>query len=553
MAAEEKPKESYALRIDTAFDADALRAKLKEWEPWGHRIDFSNGVSTAEFKRRTPFGVNPLLKFATAAKRIPFEQLGGGALLDIGCNAGYNSIHCAAKYQMQAVGIDIAPRHIKVSRFLSELARVQAEYLLDSAEVFARPEAFDVILHFGTLYHLRNPLLSLSKAYENLRPGGWLALETQVYDDPKDDRICYFMHMHNNDPTNYWALSMPVLKNCLRLTGFEGIEELLRARPPRLGKHMSRVILVARKPDSEGRPNRATGSASAPAREPDTAPARHSRCEGVIAVVGLARSGTTLLAAMLSAHPDIHMVFEPWNANKKKNPRPTDVGVKEFISAFKVDMTGKRILGIKETAQRDYLDGVGNVLSDAPAGMLAIPIWVYRNPLHIYLSHLQAMKEWWGRPEQAVSLQSFDRWAASSVRRMCWLLDMLLSFQGVCISYEAMVSNPEDTMRRLMRTLGLPLADDVLNYHIKRNRTKPCGDRHVRNSHEPASTRSIERRERELSECIAALKESKFMPVMQALRKRSEQLAEEGVIAADHELAKSLSNTLLVRDTSSAC
>ena len=64
-------------------------------------------------------------------------------------------------------------------------------------------------LHFGTLYHLPNPVLSLQTTFDNLRSGGYLALETQVYDHPQDPNICYFMHMQNNDKTNFWALSTP--------------------------------------------------------------------------------------------------------------------------------------------------------------------------------------------------------------------------------------------------------------------------------------------------------------------------------------------------------
>jgi hypothetical protein len=32
---------------------------------------------------------------------------------------------------------------------------------------------------------------------------GYLGLETQVYDHPHDPNICYFMHMQNNDRTNF--------------------------------------------------------------------------------------------------------------------------------------------------------------------------------------------------------------------------------------------------------------------------------------------------------------------------------------------------------------
>lgn len=106
------------------------------------------------------------------------------------------------------------------------------------------------MLHFGTLYHLPNPVLSLQTTFDNLRPGGYLALETQVYDRPGDPNICYFMHMQNNDPTNFWALSSSVLKKCLKLIGFQDIRELPKVvLPEGLPLHMARTILVARKPE----------------------------------------------------------------------------------------------------------------------------------------------------------------------------------------------------------------------------------------------------------------------------------------------------------------
>ena len=97
-----------------------------------------------------------------------------GKLLGVGCCADYNSIHAAVKYGVRCTGIDVVPRHIEASRFLSEIAGVNAEFLITSAETFSRSEEFDVVLHFGTLYHLPNPVLSLRASFDNLRPGGYL-------------------------------------------------------------------------------------------------------------------------------------------------------------------------------------------------------------------------------------------------------------------------------------------------------------------------------------------------------------------------------------------
>ena len=237
------------LTLHTTLGPEALSERLQLWEPWGHRIDFDNGVSTKDFKRRVPFSEQPLNKFGLVEAAIPFRDISDVRLLDIGCCAGYNSIHAAMKYGARCTGIDVVPPQIEISRFLSEIAGVNAQFFIASAETFSRPEEFDVVLHFGTLYHLPNPVLSLRTTFDNLRPGGYLALETQVYDHPEDANICYFMHMQNNDATNFWALSRSVLTKSLELVGFREVRQLKLVPTEGLAKYMARIILIARKPE----------------------------------------------------------------------------------------------------------------------------------------------------------------------------------------------------------------------------------------------------------------------------------------------------------------
>jgi RNA polymerase sigma factor (sigma-70 family) len=158
------------LTLHTTLAPEALKQKLQRWEPWRHRFDFDNGVSTRDCAKRTPFNERPLGKFALFAPGVPFAELAGGRLLDVGSNVGHNSIHAAVKYRFSTIGIDINSRHIEVSRFLAGVAGASCEFELGSAETFSRPREFDVILHFGTLYHLPNPLLSLRQSFENLKP-----------------------------------------------------------------------------------------------------------------------------------------------------------------------------------------------------------------------------------------------------------------------------------------------------------------------------------------------------------------------------------------------
>jgi SAM-dependent methyltransferase len=241
--------EQDVLTLHTSLSPDALRSKRRLWEPWSHRVDFDNGVSTRDFARRGLFSESPLRKFRRVSTIIPFDQLRGCRLLDVGCNVGHNSINAALKYEFSAVGIDVVRRYIEAASFLTVTAGVSCEFELASAETFSRPREFDVVLHFGTLYHLPNPLLSLWRSFENLKVGGYIAIETQVYDHPHDSNLCYFMYGQNNDATNFWALSTPVLRKSLELIGFTDVQEISKVVPPNRGlaQHMARIFVVARK------------------------------------------------------------------------------------------------------------------------------------------------------------------------------------------------------------------------------------------------------------------------------------------------------------------
>lgn len=72
-------------------------------------------VSQRDCPRRVPFSENPLNKFSLVAPLIPFGSLLGRRLLDIDCNAGYDSIHAVVTYGFSTVGMS--------SRSLRQIAR----------------------------------------------------------------------------------------------------------------------------------------------------------------------------------------------------------------------------------------------------------------------------------------------------------------------------------------------------------------------------------------------------------------------------------------------
>ncbi|MDF2681173.1 MAG: hypothetical protein K0R47_2363 [Brevibacillus sp.] len=112
---------------------------------------------------------------------------------------------------------------------------------------------FDVVQHLGLLYHLRDPMWTLSQSRSVLKTGGHLLLETacildmnqsmMVYNGPpgKQNRIY-------PDITTWWLPTVPCLMEMLRGTMFEPIPESVRTIPSGTVSNYEagRISLIAR-------------------------------------------------------------------------------------------------------------------------------------------------------------------------------------------------------------------------------------------------------------------------------------------------------------------
>ena len=105
--------EKHFLTLQTSVAAEELRDRLRPWEPSSIRVDFSNGVSTKDFKRRTPFDEHPLIKFSLVEAAIPFAEISAGRMLDLGATPAttvekrIEALHQLGFSELE--GIDLSP------------------------------------------------------------------------------------------------------------------------------------------------------------------------------------------------------------------------------------------------------------------------------------------------------------------------------------------------------------------------------------------------------------------------------------------------------------
>jgi 2-polyprenyl-3-methyl-5-hydroxy-6-metoxy-1,4-benzoquinol methylase len=236
------------IEIDTNLTAEELRPQLERWGPWRLEIQFSNGLNTLDFGRKEPFQHNPLSKIEMILAHLDPTEFHGGSALDIGVNVGYNSLTLATDLGMTVWGIDVTERNLEVAELIVDAAGVlERVHLIEADATTYRPPApVDLVLHLGTLYHLPNPMLSIETTAANLRSGGLLALETQIYIG-HDQSLSKFIHGFRGDPTNFWALSRETLLAVLDLYGFDDVDVLLETDPSFIGHDMARILLLARR------------------------------------------------------------------------------------------------------------------------------------------------------------------------------------------------------------------------------------------------------------------------------------------------------------------
>jgi ubiquinone/menaquinone biosynthesis C-methylase UbiE len=116
--------------------------------------------------------VQTWLEIPTLLRLFPISA--GGSILEIGCGRGVGLSRLAALCKpSRLAGLDIAPELISCAR--RRLAQDGVDAQLCSADVRGMPFAdgeFDVVIDFGTCYHIDEPDAAIREVARVLRDGG---------------------------------------------------------------------------------------------------------------------------------------------------------------------------------------------------------------------------------------------------------------------------------------------------------------------------------------------------------------------------------------------
>ncbi|MFZ5758408.1 MAG: tetratricopeptide repeat protein [Thermodesulfobacteriota bacterium] len=215
---------------------ETLMAGINAFPFWYHKIELPGGIVTP--------GYAPI---DAAAYRIPAD-LSGKRVLDVGAWDGYWSFAALKRGAREVVAIDDFSDYLgsleKRDRKAWEtfdFCKKQLGYGDDRCKrlemtVYEADEArlgrFDVIFFFGTLYHLRYPLLALDRLAALC--DGEIFVETAILDDfspyngglgkgyPGRQMVIEFYpgKEYGNNETNWWAPTLYCLINMVQAAGF---------------------------------------------------------------------------------------------------------------------------------------------------------------------------------------------------------------------------------------------------------------------------------------------------------------------------------------------
>jgi tRNA (mo5U34)-methyltransferase len=211
-----------------------LKERVEAEPYWFLQMDLVDGVVT-------PGWSNP------AVDKLPYfglpADMTGWRVLDVGCAEGFFSFEAERRGAAEVISLDFDSECIKRFQLCAEALgstvthpQVLSVYELDPAVL----GTFDLVMFFGLLYHLRDPLLGLQKVAAMMR--GTLLMQSYtlettalagqplarfvphgVTSGPEDNPMF--------DPTVYWEPNPECIRDMLDHVGLVDIERLPGPKP----------------------------------------------------------------------------------------------------------------------------------------------------------------------------------------------------------------------------------------------------------------------------------------------------------------------------------
>ncbi len=217
-----------------AWDRADLERRVRELGPWFHNLNL-RGVQTAPDH---PLG-NFLEEMWWHVHRFLPEDMSGLSVLDIGCNAGFDSQRLRQR-GAKVLGVDHDERYLAQARFAAEVAGLDIDYRrMDVYELDRLQTRFDYVFFMGVFYHLRYPVYGLDKVVKLVGkrlvfqsmirgldaqptiPADAAITDHEMFEQPGFPCMYFIEKRYAGDPTNWWVPNESGMAAILRSAGLD--------------------------------------------------------------------------------------------------------------------------------------------------------------------------------------------------------------------------------------------------------------------------------------------------------------------------------------------
>jgi tRNA (mo5U34)-methyltransferase len=213
-----------------------IKQSLGDWikdqvaaEPyWFHTIELWSGF-------KTPGWSDP------KTEKLPRyglpEDMTGMRVLDIGCSEGFFAFEAERRGAKEVIAVDSSPDSIRKFNICKAALGSKANGFLTSVYNLNPREfgTFDLVMFFGVLYHLRNPILALESVFTVC--SGRLLVQSHSFENPAigEQAMAEFYpfgiesgppEKRSIDYTVFFVPNAACLRDWLRHCGYVGINHL---------------------------------------------------------------------------------------------------------------------------------------------------------------------------------------------------------------------------------------------------------------------------------------------------------------------------------------
>jgi SAM-dependent methyltransferase len=242
------------------LSSEELRQEVAKFKFWYHKIDLGEGVVTPGLNLDVIWNL-----IRQVRKHIDYS---GKSVLDLASFDGLWAFEAEQLGAQLVIATDCYFRQYENFLFCREILNskvvpyynISPYYLVERLDVFLQEDfdnnlkpidrLFDIVQHLGLLYHLRDPMFSLSQARSLLKKGGYLLVETSVVDDETSSFMLFNGAPPNrnriyNDLTTSWVPTILCLKEMLKATLFEPLDETVY-KLPEMSKTLDQSLPITR-------------------------------------------------------------------------------------------------------------------------------------------------------------------------------------------------------------------------------------------------------------------------------------------------------------------